>query len=322
MLVTPLYAQEQDGNEGDDGVIELETGGDVEEGGDDEGAVDGDSPDAEEEEEEEANDEENEAAAKEEGADGEASKEEEADQPAPPLSDPYLDPPEPTDGERLAAQAEDAFVAGEYQRAIDLLQEAYDLEQNPNMLYNIARVHEETGDLERALQFYRQFVVAPNVDLDYRREALASSEMIEQALAAEQAAAEAQEPEESDQLPEQAVMLRPAPFPTTSPMRPVGFTLAAVGGAALLAGGIVGVVALNKEKDFRDAGSLSERRSTGAIARDLATTADALYISGAVLVVTGLVTAFASPRRERQLSRKLDVTIRNDGVGAAWTVRF
>lgn len=229
-----------------------------------------------------------------------------------------------TTGEELAAQAEDAFVAGDYQRAIDLLQGAYDAEQNPNMLYNIARVHEETGDLERALDFYQRFAIAPNVDLEYRREALQSSELIERKLAdaqaAERASAEPQPPTTAARRdPVAGALYRPAPFPTTSPMRPLGFTLATIGGATVLAGGAVGLAALRQQAEFRDARTLAARRAAGSNARDLATAADAMYISGTVLIITGLVTAFASPRRERQ---QFDVTIRNDGVGAAWTVSF
>lgn len=223
--------------------------------------------------------------------------------------------------DRLAGEAEQAFVDGDYPLAITLLQQAYDADRNPNMLYNIARVHEAQGQLEEALDFYRRFVVAPNVDLDYRREALQSSETIEQTLAAKAAAERG--PELAAAPPQTAVLLRPAPFPTTSAMRPLGYTLAAVGGAAVLVGAGVGVAALNKQSEFDAAGSLAERRSAGSSARDLATAADALYISGAVLIVTGVITAFASPRRERLQPRQaVDVTIRSDGVGAAWSLRF
>ena len=72
-----------------------------------------------------------------------------------------------------------------------------------------------------------------------------------------------------------------------------------------------------------DAETLAERRRAGSSARDLATTADALYISGGVLIVTGIVTAFASPRRaERLQASSFTVTLHNDGVGAAWSLRF
>lgn len=225
----------------------------------------------------------------------------------------------------LAAQAEEAFLDGRFEDAIALLEQAYAADQNPNMLYNIARVHEERGDLEAALSFYRRFVVAADVDIAYRREAQLSAESIEQTLA-ERTAAQAAKARQAEvaRAQEEQALLRPPPFPTTSPMRPLGFALAGVGGATVLGGVAVGLVAMAKQRQFDEAQTLADRRALGASARDLATAADALYISGAVLIVTGVVTAFVSPRRahEGRVSQQLGVTLRDGEVGAAWSWRF
>ena len=236
--------------------------------------------------------------------------------------------------QQLSYEAEEAFIRGDFALSIELLQKAYVEDGNPNMLYNIARVYEAANNKEQALQYYRRFVVAPGVDLEYRREALESSALLEEDLAREErerAARQAQldvdVPETSTSPSEAITEVRPTtaevPFPTTSPMRPLGWTLVGVGAATLLGGAGLGVAALGQSSAADEATDIEERRRKGRIARDLASGADAMYISGAVLVVTGLVTAYASPRRaERAPLGKVDLTIRGDEVGAAWSVRF
>lgn len=153
LLATPAYAQD-DAEPAEPEVIELDgAAAQAEEDADEDAPADGEDS---EESEQTDKEEEGETA---DGADGEGAEttdgaattdadgEAQAELPDAPR-DPYLEPAEPTEAERLAAQAEDAFGESDYRRAIELLQQAYDTDQNPNMLYNIARVYEEIGELD------------------------------------------------------------------------------------------------------------------------------------------------------------------------------
>lgn len=229
--------------------------------------------------------------------------------------------------EALAARAEEAYVAGNFAEAIELLRLAYVESENPNMLYNIARVHEDAGNLVEALSFYRQFVVAPGVDIDYRREALASTEALEQQLAA-------REPVHDEQQPEPPAPLEPVIVEQstrviyqsdTGPRRTlntIGWVVTAIGAATVVTGAGFGTAALVHKNQFDSAPDLETRRRQGRIMRELAAIADPLYITGSVLIVTGLVTAYASRRRAAAKQEGLTFSFSHDGIGALWTRSF
>ena len=53
-----------------------------------------------------------------------------------------------------------AYAAGDFRRAIDEFSAGYLLDPKPAFLINIAQSHRKTGDLKRAAEFYREFLVA------------------------------------------------------------------------------------------------------------------------------------------------------------------
>lgn len=59
---------------------------------------------------------------------------------------------------RLVGQAAEAYNRNEPDVAINLLEQAYTLNPNPLLLYNIGRAHELAGRLERALEYYDRFL--------------------------------------------------------------------------------------------------------------------------------------------------------------------
>jgi tetratricopeptide (TPR) repeat protein len=50
-----------------------------------------------------------------------------------------------------------AISSGKYESGIDELKRAYDLLPHPNVLFNIARAYVEMGDIENAIQYYKQY---------------------------------------------------------------------------------------------------------------------------------------------------------------------
>ncbi|MDP3278346.1 MAG: tetratricopeptide repeat protein [Deltaproteobacteria bacterium] len=59
---------------------------------------------------------------------------------------------------RLVSQAAEAYNRNEPDVAINLLDQAYTLDPQPLLLYNIGRSHELAGRLDRALEFYDRFL--------------------------------------------------------------------------------------------------------------------------------------------------------------------
>ena len=72
-------------------------------------------------------------------------------------------------GQDKLTQAREHFDAGvayfqqkQYDLALKELMQAYVLDPNPALVYNIARVHEDKGDLDNALKFFKSFLtIAP-----------------------------------------------------------------------------------------------------------------------------------------------------------------
>ena len=57
--------------------------------------------------------------------------------------------------ERLAAEAVNAYKGADYKRAVELLQQAYEIRQVPALLYNLAKAYDKLGDIEHAYDSYR-----------------------------------------------------------------------------------------------------------------------------------------------------------------------
>jgi tetratricopeptide (TPR) repeat protein len=62
----------------------------------------------------------------------------------------------------LAKDADRLYKENKYREAAALLKQAYDVEANPLYLYNIARAWDQAGELESALDTYRQYVGLPS----------------------------------------------------------------------------------------------------------------------------------------------------------------
>src|SRR5262245_55119117 len=60
-----------------------------------------------------------------------------------------------TKARELFKKSEESYRAGRFQEAVDLLTEAYQLDPNPVLLYNLARAYEGLGDTPKAIESYR-----------------------------------------------------------------------------------------------------------------------------------------------------------------------
>ena len=66
--------------------------------------------------------------------------------------------------ERLAAEAVNAYKGADYKRAVELLQQAYEIRQVPALLYNLAKAYDKLGDIDRAYDSYRLYADSAAAD--------------------------------------------------------------------------------------------------------------------------------------------------------------
>lgn len=69
------------------------------------------------------------------------------------------------------------YAARDYRRAIEKFIQAYAIDEDPNLLFNIARCYEELGEIDAAIEKYENFLKTPGADTRGRqraRESLAS----------------------------------------------------------------------------------------------------------------------------------------------------
>lgn len=67
-----------------------------------------------------------------------------------------------------------AYAERNYRAAIEKFVEAYAIDHDPNLLFNVARCYEKLGDLDAAVEKYQAFVAAPGADTEGRIKAKAS----------------------------------------------------------------------------------------------------------------------------------------------------
>jgi hypothetical protein len=84
----------------------------------------------------------------------------------------------------LNEQGSRLYAAGDYRRAVELFIQAYAVDRDPNLLFNIASCYEGLGDIEAALEKYHAFLDAPNADAEGRPRAESAIERLRSEAAA------------------------------------------------------------------------------------------------------------------------------------------
>lgn len=228
----------------------------------------------------------------------------------------------------LNAKAVEKFQAKEYEEAVALFEQAYALRPEPNYLFNIGRIYEESGNLVKSVEFYERFVKEPGVPLDARERGLERLRVLraiiqETAPAPETETEPAPEPE-----PEPAPVVPPPPDEPKPPkLRIAGYALLGTGGAALAAGGVLAGLALQRANALEGQHTYEERRDTADQGRAMALTADILFGVGGAVAAAGLVMVIVSlpkkqPAEATAARPRLSPWATRRGAGLAATVRF
>jgi len=210
-------------------------------------------------------------------------------------------PPPPPEALELYRRGRELYAEGRYREAAVELERAQVLDPtSPNLVFNVARVYELLGELEKSIAFYRRFLrMLPADETAERARIEATLRRLEGARG------EVQRP--NDAPPEDRALRDPQPVRVQE--RGVAdalFWVTASAGAALLVGGTVtGLLALDTERAMGDYvvgldGSFEDRQVLADRADTLALTADVLFIAGGLSAVASVL-LFAL--RERTVER-------------------
>ncbi len=200
------------------------------------------------------------------------------------------------DPEALSAAAVERFQEKDYDAAVDLFEQAYAVDPQPNYLFNIGRVYEEKGDLEKAVEHYQRFLGQSGVDLESRQEATKRLKVLREALAELESTKPKDEPPKDDVTTDTPPEDEPVADEGDAKadkrkktLRITGYALMGAGGLGLVLGGVFGGLASGSVKDAEADPFVDRQEAFRERARTQAHVADAMFITGGVLAAAGLV---------------------------------
>src|SRR5262245_48087845 len=164
----------------------------------------------------------------------------------------------------LFKQSADAYLHGDFPKAIALLDEAYGLDPQPVLIYNKARAHEGLGHTEEAIALYERYLKEEPTSSDRGaieqrlitlRQQQADKRRVEQEkVENEQKRVQQQAQQQQLERREREVAMARQPR-----KRSVGpYIVAGVGAAGLATGAVFGILALDKQDTGRKAASAKD----------------------------------------------------------------
>jgi len=188
---------------------------------------------------------------------------------------------ESASAESLAADARAHYEAGRFEQAVSTYLRAWRLEPAAGLLYNVAVIYDRKLDEpELALDFYRRYIKAEDADPAAVERAMAR-------IRALKAAPKEPTPVSAPTVPTVESALPAPSAPPDEGRRTAGWVLMGSGGAALVTGGVLAMLASNTHEDFEAAKTVDEKRSTRETGESYALAADVSFGLAAVLVGVG-----------------------------------
>ena len=231
-----------------------------------------------------------------------------------------------------------AFADGDHDEAIALFEHAYATDPDPTDLYNLGRIHEESGDLHRALDYYEEFVHQPRLSLDERKAATDRIEVLRVAVAPASEPApspsemESSEPARGIEPAARPPADTPRDYPDGRALIASGATLIGVGAAFSIGAGVgFGIAARRASDRIEDLSSgsnpdrltLSEAEDLEARGRDFETLQITLAVGGGVIAGVGAgLLAAGLIKRKRARSLVVAPTFGPGALGAQARWRF
>ena len=201
----------------------------------------------------------------------------------------------------LQREAERLYEAGKYREAAETLKKATAKDNDPTLLFNIARAYEQAAELPDALDYYKQYLEVGDDETLVRRSQLAvdrigallvkqtEGELERKRLSEEAARAQAeaetasQERNRAEQAELEARTRRESSAKTGS------FVAGGLGVAALGTGVAFGLLALSAKNDFAQAPTIDEKRTLEDTVKSRALIADIGFGLGIAAAVTAFL---------------------------------
>jgi tetratricopeptide (TPR) repeat protein len=226
---------------------------------------------------------------------------------------------QPPSFDALVAQAMEHYQARRYEEALVLFEQAYAIDPEPELVYNIARSHERLLHREQAVDAYERFLQMPGTTGELRTRALENLTALRQEIAALETARRAEAlarrtpvepetptPDPRTEPPPQRPDERPAPRPGMSALGVAGWALFGTGGGIALAGVVCWGLALSSNGSFQDAGTGVERLGLRDDVTQRSLAGDVLFFTGAAALAAGVaLVAVDSVRRRRASTASL-----------------
>jgi len=228
---------------------------------------------------------------------------------------------DPTDDKaralELARAGDQAYKAGEFEKAAELVRQAYALYPEPTLLYNLALALDGMGATEDALVYYERYLATDPAVKDRgaieRRVANMRQQLANKAAEREQqlAAERAAKARESSATPREPAPASKLPFVTVG----AGVAVAAVGFG-------FGIVSAARHDDAKTAPSQIAVQALQDRAQQYATTANVLFVAGGAIVVGGAIWAVLDyRRRDNEASPShAQLLLGPSYVGLAWAM--
>ena len=224
---------------------------------------------------------------------------------APAYAQPRQTDPKDQRAKDLFAKGDSAYAEGRYEEALASFQEAYTLSGRPQLLFNVSNALERLGRYAEAVDALDRYLAsgkAKDRDVVQKRLANLKKRVEEQKKEQERltkededkrAKADAEKKKPDDQ-PTPPPPAPPPPEKSNTPIAPI--VLVGVGGAALVAGGVFGILTLGARGDVKDgckdtsAGHLCSSDVSSSIDKEktFGIVADVAFASGIVLVGIGV----------------------------------
>jgi tetratricopeptide (TPR) repeat protein len=244
--------------------------------------------------------------------------------------------------ESLVEQARIKFKDKDYVGAVALFERAYAVQPEPAILFNIGRIYEEANNIDAAIAYYEKFIADESVEMSQRDKALQRLQALEKIVEIRKKEEAKRNPKPADTGPKQPDPndktqpgpVGPQPGPGTQPggdttpaapnklLRPIGYTMLGVGAALLIGGGIAGGVARKQHGLFEDADTLDARRDASDRGKNLAATADGLFIAGGVLAAVGVILLVIPKARKSKAAQALRPSVSPREVGLGYVYRL
>jgi tetratricopeptide (TPR) repeat protein len=215
----------------------------------------------------------------------------------------------------LATEADKLYKDNKYAEAAAKLQQAYDAEPNPTYIYNIARAWDQAGELQKALDTYRQYVAQPsdqtkpdlvrkaNLAMDRLRTLVAKAEADKQVQAAEKQRLEDEANkarERADAEADAARLQREALAAKDKAAREdaekksnsqkiVAYTVGGVGVAALGTSLALAFVTQGAKNQYTQATTLEQKDALKGQVQTLAAVTDVVLVVGVAAAVTAII---------------------------------